>query len=399
MPLGRSFRWLVSGNASANLADGITFVAIPLVATTLTTDPTLIAGLSLVYSLVRMVLVVPIGVLVDRIDHRPLLWIANVVRGALLVGLAMIFATGHGSLPLLYVSFAAVGVLETAADNAGLAVLPSIVRTDDLDRANGRIATTQLVADEFVGPPLGGLLFGLAVAAPIAVTGGLYAAAGMFFLALPRRQAAVVTEAARPRATFWRDAIEGATWLHGNRRLLGLAIMNGLASVAYLATFSVLVLYAGEVLRLDPTGYGVLLAVSALGGLVGSVIAAPLRRLIGYRWILTSSLALGSVTMFGLFLTANPLLAAGLLAGYILHATVWNVCGVALRQRIVPEPIRGRINSLFKLSGLVGLVIGAAVAGPVASGLGLAAPFAVASLIFAAGTVLTNVTARDAHHD
>jgi predicted MFS family arabinose efflux permease len=333
-------------------------------------------------------------VLVDRIDHRTLLWTANLVRGALLVLLAAIFAAGLGSLPLLYLVFAAIGVLETAADNAALSVLPSLVRADDLDRANGRIATTQLVADEFFGPPFGGFLFGLAVAAPVAVTGSLYAAAGMIFLALPRRPLPTgTTMGARNR--LWRDAFEGLQWLRGHRRLLALAVTNGLACIAYMAAFSVLVLYAGQVLGLDSIGYGILLAASAVGGLIGSFIAAPLRQRLGYRRVLIASLILGSVTMLGLAITDNAFLAAGLLAAYILHATVWNICGVALRQRLVPEAMRGRNNSLFKLSGLIGLVIGAAIAGPLAAGLSLAAPFAVGSLIFAAGAVLTGVTARD----
>lgn len=57
MSLGRDFRWLWSGNAAGNMADGIAFVAIPSVATTLTRHPTVIAGLSLVYSDLRMLLV------------------------------------------------------------------------------------------------------------------------------------------------------------------------------------------------------------------------------------------------------------------------------------------------------------------------------------------------------
>lgn len=393
MPLGRGFRRLLTGQASANLADGITFVAIPLIATTLTSDPTMIAGLSLAYSLVRVLLVVPIGVLVDRIDHRTLLWSTNVVRGVLLVGLAMIFATGVGSLLLLYLVFTAIGILEAAADNAGLSVVPALVAADDLDRANGRIATTQLVADEFVGPPFGGFLFGLAVAAPVAVTGGLYAAAGMIFLALPRRALSAETTAAA-RTSLWREALEGLHWLRAHSRLRGLAITSGLACIAYLAAFSVLVLYAGQVLRLDPTGYGLLLAVSAVGGLIGSFVAAPLRRRFGSRRVLILSLVLGSATMLGLVLTDNPYLAAALLAAYILHATVWNICGVALRQRLVPEAMRGRINSLFKLSGLIGLVIGAAIAGPLANAWSLAAPFAVAGVIFAGSAVLVGLTAR-----
>lgn len=393
MSLGRDFRWLWAGNAAGNLADGIAFVAIPLLATTLTTEPTLIAGLSLVYSLVRVVLVLPVGVLVDRVDRRLLMWLPNVLRGALLVGLSLAFATGSESLALLYVAFAAVGIMEIAADNAALSVLPDLVHADDLDRANGRITTAQLVADEFVGPPLGGLLFGLAVAAPVAATGALYAAAGLLFLALPRRRQAPV---AAPRPTVWRDAAEGAAWIRGHRLLRGLALTGGLASVAYMMTFSILVLFAQDVLGLGPAGYGVLLAVSSVGGLLGSFVAAPLRVAIGYRWVIPGSLALGAATMTGLFLTTDAYVAAVLLAGYIFHVTVWNICAVSLRQRLVPEHLRGRQNSFVKLSGLLGLVLGAGVAGPLADATDLATPFGVAGVIFAVCVVYTGWLLRSA---
>ncbi|CAB4917410.1 unannotated protein [freshwater metagenome] len=209
--LGRDFRWLWSGNAAGNLGDGVAFVAIPLVATSLTTNPTSIAGLALTYSAARMLLVVPVGVVVDRVDRRLLMWLPNVLRGLILVALSLAFAVGLESLPLLYAAFALVGVMEIAADNAAISVLPDLVGPDDLDRANGRIATAQLVADEFVGPPLGGFLFALAVATPLAATGALYAAAGLMFLAIPRQtRPAAAPGAADRRASIWRDAAAGA---------------------------------------------------------------------------------------------------------------------------------------------------------------------------------------------
>lgn len=386
--LGRDFRWLWAGNAAGNMADGIAFVAIPLVATSITTNPTLIAGLALVYSAARMLLVVPVGVIVDRVDRRLLMWLPNVLRGLVLIALSLAFAAGTESLLLLYLAFALVGVMEIAADNAAISVLPDLVDTDDLDRANGRIATAQLVADEFVGPPLGGFLFALAVAAPLAATGALYAAAGLLFLAIPRQpRPAGADEPAVERPAMWRDAAAGTTWIRGQHLLRGLAITGGLASVAYMMTFSIIVLYATETLGVSPTGYGVILAVSSLGGLLASFATARMRHLVGYRLLVPGALALGAITMLGLFFTTSPYVAALLLAAYIFHVTVWNICVVSLRQRLVPNDMRGRQNSLFKLSGLVGLVAGAAVAGPIASTAGLATPFGVAGLLFSGSAV------------
>ena len=140
--------------------------------------------------------------------------------------------------------------------------------------------------------------------------------------------------------------------------------------------------YATDTLGVNPTGYGVILAVSSLGGLLASTSTATMRQALGYRLLVPGALALGAVTMLGLYFPPTPHGPAPLPAAYIFHVTVWNICVVSLRQRLVPDAMRGRQNSLFKLSGLIGLVVGAAIAGPIAAAAGLATPFGVAGLIF-----------------
>ncbi|KFF60500.1 transporter [Cryobacterium sp. MLB-32] len=380
MGLGRGFRRLWAGNAFGNLGDGIVFVAIPLLASSLTTEAILIAGLAAMYSGVRLLVVVPVGVFVDRLDRRTMLWITNAARAALLLGMGALFATGHGSLPLLYIVFAALGALETAADNAALSILPSVVPSRGLDQANSRISAAQLVADEFVGPPLGGVLFAVAVALPALAAGGFYAAASIFFLALPRRSGGGTP--LLPRRSAYREALDGAVWLRRHRLLGGLAVVGGLASVAYMMPFSVLVLYAHQTLGLDAAGYGVMLAVSALGGLVGSFVTTPLRARLGYGGAIVGSLALGAVSMLALAVTESVWVAAALLAVYILHAVVWGICVSSLRQRLVPDALRGRVNASSRVLGLVGLTFGALAGGLLATTWGLSAPFVASGAVF-----------------
>jgi MFS family permease len=378
--LGMGFRQLWVGNAAGNLSDGLIFVAIPLLATSLTTDAILIAGLAAMYSAVRLLVVVPVGVYVDRFDRRTILWITNLSRASLLIMMAVLFAIDCGSVPLLYVVLAGVGILETAADNAALSILPSVVSASKLDQANSRISAAQLLADEFAGPPLGGLLFALGVAVPVLAAGGLYAAAGFFFLALPRP--GVVNGPASPRRSVSREAVDGARWLRGHRLLSGLAVVGGLASVAYMMPFSVLVLFAQQTLGLGPAGYGLILAFSALGGLVGSIIAAPLRLRVGYGRTIVGSLCLGAASMFALAFVRIPWVAAALLAAYILHSVVWGICVSSLRQRLVPERLRGRVNASSKVLGLIGLTVGAALGGVLASSLTLSVPFLASGTLF-----------------
>jgi MFS family permease len=380
MSLGRGFTPLWAGSAAGNLSDGLIFVAIPLLATSLTSNALLIAGLAVVYSAVRLLAVVPIGVYVDRVDRRTMLWVTNLIRAALLVATAVLFAVGLGSLPYIYLVLAGIGVLEAAADNAALSILPLLVPIHKLDRANSRISAAQLIADEFVGPPLGGLLFAFGLALPVLAAGSLYLAAGLFFLALPRpRVTKVVTE---PRPSVVREAAAGARWLRGHRLLRGLAVVGGLASVAYMMPFSVLVLFSQKTLGLDSAGYGLILAISALGGLVGSAITVPLRSRIGYGWTVTASLVLGSAAMLALAFVRAPGVAAVLLAAYILHAVVWGICVNSLRQRLVPDALRGRVNASARVLSLSGLTTGALVGGLLAESYSLSAPFLASGALF-----------------
>jgi MFS family permease len=396
MSLGREYRKLWAGNAASNFGDGVSFVAIPLLATAFTSAPALIAGLPLVYSVVRLLVVLPVGVYVDRLDRRSILWAANAVRGFVLIVLAGVVATGNGSLPALYVAFALIGILETAADNAALSILPTVVSPEHLDTANGQVSAAQLIADEFVGPPLGGLLFAVAIALPVAVTGGLYAASALFFLGLRRTDRTFVGASAR--RSLFREAVAGGTWLRGHRLLAGLAVVGGLASVAYMMPFSILVLYSQETLGLDSFGYGILLATSAVGGLIGSFTAAPLRARVGYTATITGSLALGAITLAGMSLTDIPWIAALLLAAYIFHAVVWGIGVNSLRQRLVPETLRGRVNAFSKLLGLIGLAFGAGVGGLLASTFGLAAPFVAGAAVFAVCAVTVRPLLRAWEH-
>ncbi|WP_104193342.1 MFS transporter [Cryobacterium sp. Y82] len=389
MSLGRPFRALWVSSASANLADGVAFISMPLLAASLTDDPRLVAGLATTYALVRLLVALPIGVWVDRIDRRNLLIAANLIRGLVVIALAVSIQLELGTLPLLYAVFAVVGTLESAADNASVSLLPGVVPVKQLDRANGRISAAQLVADEFAGPPLGGLLFAVAAAAPMYLMGGLWAAAGLLALALPIRRLESSAERTHRQPVF-REALDGARWLAGNRTVGGLALIGALASVGYMLPFSILVLFGAQNLDLDAVGYGVILAVSALGGLVGSFMTARFTSWIGYRRTIIASLVTGAAALFALSLTTNGVLAAVLLAIYILHAVVWGICATSLRQRLVPNALRGRVNAASRVLSLLGLALGSALGGLLAV-TSLPLPIAVGGGVFVGCAVLAAI--------
>jgi predicted MFS family arabinose efflux permease len=394
MHLGADYRRIWFGNASANLADGITFIALPLLATTVTDDPLAIAGLAVVYSLSRILSVLGVGVLIDRVDRRRLAYLANFSRAgmfAILTGLVLLDAA---PIATLYLVYAVMGVIETMADGAARAVLPQAVPPEGLDKANSQIAGTQLVIDEFIGPPLGGLLFAMAAFAPSALNAVAFLVAGFAFWRL--RGAYIVTpaEADKPRASVRADLREGAVWAMRHRVVRLLIALSGITCVAYMIPFSYLVLYAQEELGLDGTGYGLLLAFSALGGLAGSFVATRLRKRISYGWSMVAALVTGAVSFAVISLTTNIVVVAIALAVYIAHAVVWGIMATTVRQRATPHAMMGRVGSLDGFVGLIGLAFGAGVGGLLASGLGYQAPFAIAGVVFAAAAMLCLISIR-----
>ncbi|MCT1615499.1 MFS transporter [Kocuria indica] len=395
MSLGRAFATLWGANAASNLADGLAFVSIPLLATSFTDDPRLVAGLATLYAMVRLLVALPIGVWVDRLDRRTILIVANLFRGSAVIALAICVQLDVGGLILLYVVYGAIGTLESAADNASVSLVPNLVEKRQLDSANGRISAAQLVADEFVGPPLGGFLFALAAAAPVYAMGGLWAAAGIVALALPSRALAAPDAIPTKRPPMWKEAVAGASWLARHRIVGSLAMIGALASVGYMLTFSILVIFVQDRLGVSAAGYGVILSVSALGGLIGSFTTARIRLRIGYRWTIVASLILGAVSLFVLATTTNAVIASASLVVYIFHAVVWGICSVSLRQRLVPEPLRGRVNATAQVLGLLGLALGSFSGGLLAV-IHIALPVAVGggmfiTCAFAASLLLRNV--------
>lgn len=60
------------------------------------------------------------------------------------------------------------------------------------------------------------------------------------------------------------------------------------------AVQSIFVLYALEALHLSDSGYGLLLAFGALGGILGSVVATRVLARVGYPWALAGAILLGA---------------------------------------------------------------------------------------------------------
>src|SRR4029450_2848796 len=170
MSLGRNLNFTKAMVASgfANLADGVLWVAFPLLAVQLTRSPILIAGVTVAPRLPWLLAPVA-GAFADRLDRRQSMVRVNLARFVLLGGLALAVAADVATLPLLdavagrsgvaravavdvatlpmlYAVAVLLGVGETLFDTSAQSLLPAVVDRDELTRANSRLFAVELVA-------------------------------------------------------------------------------------------------------------------------------------------------------------------------------------------------------------------------------------------------------------
>jgi MFS family permease len=359
-----------------NIGDGAFAAAIPLLAVTITRDPRLVSIISAATYLPWMLLSLPAGALVDRHDRVALMWRSQAIQAALVGIVAVFTAFGHIGIPTLAVLAFGLGACEVVFGNAAQAILPDIVAKPLLHKANGNQQTIVTVGQLFVGPPVGSLLFAVAVALPFGLDAGSFALSAALLATLPRRT--------RPRIEHppMRTAIaDGLRWLTGHRLLRTLAILLGVNTFCGQLGNATLVLLATRTLHLDARGYGVLLAGAAIGSLLGGLVNARLVRRIGALPALFASLVTNAVVFVGMGLSPDAVVLGALMALNGFVTTLWNIVTVSLRQEIVPADLLGRVNSVYRLLGWGLIPLGALAGGLVAHRFGLRAPYPVAGVV------------------
>jgi MFS family permease len=379
MKLGPNFHKALVASGFANLADGVFWVALPLLAVQLTRSPVLIAGVTIA-ARVPWLLAPVAGALADRMDRRQAMVRVNLVRTVLLGGLALAVAADLATLPILYAVAVLLGVAETLFDTSAQSLLPALVARDNLTVANSRLFAVELVANTFVGPPLGGLLaaLGLAVAFGVPAAAYLVGAGCLVLLAGSFR----AVGAGPAGSTRLRDDIaEGTRFVWRHPLLRPLAIMLGLQNMAFTAFYSVFVLFAVAPgpMGLTEAGFGIVTATLGVGSLLGTWLAVPAERRLGRFRILVLSVVLGAAALAVPVVTANAVLVGASMALTGVTIVLWNVITVSLRQRITPDRLLGRMNASYRLVGWGTQPLGALLGGVLAEALGLRATFLVAA--------------------
>lgn len=360
---------LLTASGISGVGDGLRQAAIPLLAASLTRSPSAVAAVAAAQTLPWLLFSMPGGALVDRWDRRRTILTVNVIRGLLMLALSTLVLAGLASLPLLVVLAFVFATTEVVSDVAAQALLPAIVARKDLEWANGRLFALQTGTAQFVGPPLGGLVFAVSKWVPFLVDGlSFLTAAGL----LRRIRPLPPAQTSHQRLTA--QITEGLRFLLRNRVLRVIALMSAFGNLLLQTFVAVFVLYVLDVLHGKSVLYGVFLAIFAAGVTIGSMLAPRARRKFGETVVL-----FGGAALMGVPLGALAVLPSVVVTGVVMLASglgmgLWQVISSSLRQAITPDRLLGRVMSSYRLVGRSATSLGAVLGGGLASGFGLRAP-------------------------
>ncbi len=387
--LGANYWKLWTASVTSNLGDGVAGIAYPWLASAVTRNAMLIALIAIAQRIPWLVFSLPAGVITDRVDRRKIMTSTSVFRTFLTLGVAVIVYLNQDALPspgdvasgtavepnaviyvTLLVSALLFGFAEVLYDNAAQTILPAIVEPEGLEKANSRLWGAEMVMNQFIGPPLGSLLIGIAFALPFFFDAGTFAIAAALIFAL----SGVFTvdrsaeESDGEKAGFWAEIKEGVKWLWAHPLLRPMAIILGLLNGLMAVTFATFVLFAQEALHVSTTTFAVLMMAGAGGGVIGSLLAPKISEKLGSGTALYLTLLAESVTSLVIGVATHWSVVWVMFFIISFTAVLWNVITVSLRQTIIPDHLLGRVNSVYRFFAWGMMPIGIALGGIIVNG-------------------------------
>ncbi|GAA1979622.1 MFS transporter [Catenulispora subtropica] len=354
----RDFNLLWGGSVAAMLGLTTADIAYPLVILAMTGSP-LKAGLFATVQLIASVLAtLPVGHLMDRHDRRRLLLVSESVRTVAAGGVAVAYFAGALSLWQLLATAAVLGGIQPFAAARTL-MIRQVVAAEQVPDALTR-EQLRNHACELAGPPLGGALFAASRALPFlfAALSGVLSLLTVLFLRLP--ESAARADGGHGGAAEGKP--EGGVLL-GIKTILRDPVMRATALSLCLVNMAGYPIFLSLIVRLDQQHAasgttGLVVAATAVGGLLGTPLAKPLLRALRPGWVLIVACMMFALTNFGMTFVANPWADAAFLAasGAAIPSAVVMVNVLILQA--VPDEQRGRTAAALEMFLLVGIPAG-----------------------------------------
>ncbi|MBZ9751369.1 MFS transporter [Deinococcus sp. HMF7604] len=380
----RSFGLWLLGTAQSQFGSALAGIALGFLVLHQTGSAGLMA-VTLACTLLPNLLMPLAGTLVDRWPLKVSLLAANLLRGALQLGVGGA-ALMLGEVPLWLVNTAALltGLAGLLAEPASSAAVPALVAPAQLARANGLLGSVGRGA-WLLGTLAGGWLV-IAWSPPVAIladgTSFLVMAALLAWVTLPGRPAP-----AGPHPGLWADLGAGLRVM-GQSRLLVLAPVIALLLNASLAPVTAILPKLFGALGASATGYSLFLALESAGLLAAGLLVVQLSERAAPSRLISAGLLLTAVTYAALWLwpVTGVLLPGAATLGFGFGLS--NIAFQTLLQGQVPQAYLGRVFGVLGMVSRLGMPLSLLLVSPLLDRLPLGLWFGLAALAQGLGWLL-----------
>jgi len=365
--LGRGFGRIWFATGATAVGAQVAQLAVPLLAVvSLHASSGQVGLLGAAQWLPFLLIALPVGVLVDRRRRRPLLISAEWIR---VIGTTTIILLGVAdvlTLPALLLLTVVVGCGTVVFEVAYQSFLPSVVPRDRLDAANSRLQATEASA-LVAGPGVGGLLVQLLGAVhtlTVTAVGSLMSAVALW------RIPESFTPATHRKKPIARDLLEGLRFLRRDRVLGGLLGFSAIANPFAQWVTLLFLVDAVRRLHLSTGQVGAVLAIGAVGTLLGAATAPAVAHRLGPLRTILITAAVDPLVLFvlpaagpgwGVSALITALGAAFAVNGYAVGLDT--VVVTTVRQTRTPDDLRGRVNAATRMVSYGSIALGAAIGG------------------------------------
>ncbi len=328
-------------------------LALPLLMLALTGSPAQAGLLGGLRGLAYLLFGLPAGALVDRWNRRRVMLLCDIGRALAFGSIALALAAGRLSALQLYAVSFIEGTLFILFGLAETACLTRVVAPSQLPAAIAQSQATDATAS-LAGPPLAGLLYGIAHMLPFVVDAASYAISviSLLFIRTPLQD-----ERPAQRRALSSEIAEGMRWIWQQPVLRLLAALNGGVNLIY-GGWTLLLIELAQRRGAGAATIGLIFATGGAGMILGATLTPRIQRhftvgqiVIGIAWIFaltwppyalaTSVFALGAVNAIG-----------------FLFVPITSGTQFSYRLLLVSDELQGRVNSIFRLMAFGGQTLG-----------------------------------------
>lgn len=344
--LNRDFVMLTAGQTLSQLGGAVAAFALPLIALEMTGSPGAAGLVGALETGGRVTLALVAGSVVDSVSRRTVLVAASAVRVALWLALGWGVARGTDGLCAVWAVAMVSGIGGMFFGAAESAALKVIVPPRQFPRAVAVNDARSSVAS-LVGPPLGGLLLGVAPALPVLVN-------AVTFVCILVGVLAIRTPLARPAgvrrggtaAGLASGARHGVGFVYRQVALRNILAFAGGLNFTLNALVFVFVIYLRQ-RGIQPSLIGLLEVGAGLGGLVGAMVAPrALDHLRLGRSAVTLAWVVAAASVCMLLARDSLAVLVGITALMFLVIPTINTGLMSYVAIVTPSEMQGRVESV-----------------------------------------------------